>query len=360
MERAESAGSSSSARPPRRAGGPVERAYTGDRGGRAGASRAARTIRPYGPRPRAPGSTVERPYPQARSLAGARPRPSSRAGDRDAARPRSPTAIAAAERLGAAWLAARGQGPRARAGGSASRPPATADGDDARRPRPSRSGSPRASARCSPWSPRGRPTARSPRELFMAEKTASVHVSRILTKLDVRSRTEAAAVAYRHGLAARGRGRAAPNPAEPALRRRGASPGAVAARAGRDKPSSRAARPITAAARAQLVGAVVGHHRQPQARAARRDGRRADRLGEDAALERALAERHRAARVADDAPARSASASRSCAQALGRERLAQRRRVAAQLLDQPGRGLEQRERGERGADRRAAAARSSR
>jgi DNA-binding NarL/FixJ family response regulator len=38
--------------------------------------------------------------------------------------------------------------------------------------------------------------------LFMAEKTASVHVSRILAKLDVRSRTEAAAVAHRHGLAA--------------------------------------------------------------------------------------------------------------------------------------------------------------
>ena len=38
-------------------------------------------------------------------------------------------------------------------------------------------------------------------ELFMAEKTASVHVSRILAKLDVRSRTEAAAVAHRHGLA---------------------------------------------------------------------------------------------------------------------------------------------------------------
>jgi DNA-binding NarL/FixJ family response regulator/tetratricopeptide (TPR) repeat protein len=37
-------------------------------------------------------------------------------------------------------------------------------------------------------------------ELFMAEKTASVHVSRILSKLDVRSRTEAAAVAHRQGL----------------------------------------------------------------------------------------------------------------------------------------------------------------
>jgi len=36
--------------------------------------------------------------------------------------------------------------------------------------------------------------------LFMAEKTASVHVSRILAKLDVRSRTQAAAVAHRLGL----------------------------------------------------------------------------------------------------------------------------------------------------------------
>jgi DNA-binding CsgD family transcriptional regulator/nucleoside-triphosphatase THEP1 len=38
--------------------------------------------------------------------------------------------------------------------------------------------------------------------LYMAEKTASVHVSRILAKLDVRTRTEAAAVAHRLGLAA--------------------------------------------------------------------------------------------------------------------------------------------------------------
>jgi len=38
-------------------------------------------------------------------------------------------------------------------------------------------------------------------ELYMAEKTASVHVSRILAKLDVRSRTQAAAVAHRLGLA---------------------------------------------------------------------------------------------------------------------------------------------------------------
>jgi len=37
--------------------------------------------------------------------------------------------------------------------------------------------------------------------LFMAEKTASVHVSRILRKLGVSSRTQAAAVAHRLHLA---------------------------------------------------------------------------------------------------------------------------------------------------------------
>ena len=41
--------------------------------------------------------------------------------------------------------------------------------------------------------------------LFMAEKTASVHVSRILSKLGVRSRTQAAAVAHRLDLTGVGR-----------------------------------------------------------------------------------------------------------------------------------------------------------
>ena len=60
-------------------------------------------------------------------------------------------------------------------------------------------------------------------ELFMAEKTASVHVSRILGKLGVRSRTEAAAVAYRQGLAE------VPNPLtpRPAARRRAQYPTAT-------------------------------------------------------------------------------------------------------------------------------------
>ena len=38
--------------------------------------------------------------------------------------------------------------------------------------------------------------------LFISEKTASVHVSRILAKLGVRSRVEAATAAHRLGLAA--------------------------------------------------------------------------------------------------------------------------------------------------------------
>ena len=44
-------------------------------------------------------------------------------------------------------------------------------------------------------------TARSPTELFISENTAGVHVSNILGKLAVSSRGEAAAVAYRLGLA---------------------------------------------------------------------------------------------------------------------------------------------------------------
>jgi DNA-binding NarL/FixJ family response regulator len=38
--------------------------------------------------------------------------------------------------------------------------------------------------------------------LFISEKTASVHVSRILAKLGVRSRVEAATTAHRLGLSA--------------------------------------------------------------------------------------------------------------------------------------------------------------
>jgi len=142
---------------------------------------------------------VQRPYPGAlmRWRAG---EALVAAGDRDAASATLERAHAVASRLGAGWLlaeieglAARGRLVLAGADGTVEEPVATAPQED-------------------PFglTPRERQVlvlvaeGRTNREigdsLFMAEKTASVHVSRILAKLDVRSRTEAAAVAHRLGL----------------------------------------------------------------------------------------------------------------------------------------------------------------
>jgi ATP/maltotriose-dependent transcriptional regulator MalT len=114
-------------------------------------------------------------------------------GDRDDAAATARDALAAARELGARWLASEVEGFVARARLRGEDEPAPASGDD--------------------------PFGLTPRErqvlellaagatnreigqsLYMAEKTASVHVSRILAKLDVRTRTEAAAVAHRLGL----------------------------------------------------------------------------------------------------------------------------------------------------------------
>jgi DNA-binding NarL/FixJ family response regulator len=46
----------------------------------------------------------------------------------------------------------------------------------------------------------GRTNPEIGKALYMSPKTASVHVSRILSKLDVKTRTEAAGVAHRFGL----------------------------------------------------------------------------------------------------------------------------------------------------------------
>ena len=75
-------------------------------------------------------------------------------------------------------------------------------------------------------------------------------------------------------------------------------------------------------------------------------GRRPDRLGEHAALERPLAERHRAAGVADHAPGRSGCAT-ARRRGPARQRLPQHRAVSPQLLDHARLAVEQRERRER-------------
>ena len=50
----------------------------------------------------------------------------------------------------------------------------------------------------------GRTNREISRALFMSEKTASVHVTNILRKLDLQNRVQAAAVAVRLGLTPRG------------------------------------------------------------------------------------------------------------------------------------------------------------
>jgi DNA-binding NarL/FixJ family response regulator/tetratricopeptide (TPR) repeat protein len=142
--------------------------------------------------------SLGRPYPaaiarwrQAEALVAA--------GDREGAVGPASEAVEVAERLGAAWLAGELESLAARArlrlhGDGELVAPAESDEDE------------------DPFglTPRerqvlalvaaGATNREIGRQLYMAEKTASVHVSRILAKLDVRSRTEAAGVAHRLGL----------------------------------------------------------------------------------------------------------------------------------------------------------------
>jgi DNA-binding CsgD family transcriptional regulator len=137
------------------------------------------------------------PYPQAVAL-WRRAEAEVAQGERDAAAKDAAQALAAARRLGSVWLAEEVSGLAARA-----RLRLQDDGEP--EPGPAEPQNPFG------LTPRerqvlalvaaGATNREIAAELFMAEKTASVHVSRILGKLDVRSRTEAAAVAHRHGLA---------------------------------------------------------------------------------------------------------------------------------------------------------------
>jgi DNA-binding CsgD family transcriptional regulator/tetratricopeptide (TPR) repeat protein len=183
-------------------GGPVERARLAQ--GRAELARArGRAAHKEWAKAAAAWEAIDRPYPaavarwrEADALAGA--------GERAAATEPASAALATARALGAQWLIdeVRALAERARLGlasdNGSSRP---ADG-----------------VREEPGE--GDPFGLTPRErqvlallaegatnrqigaaLFMAEKTASVHVSRILTKLGVQGRTQAAAVAHRLHLA---------------------------------------------------------------------------------------------------------------------------------------------------------------
>jgi DNA-binding CsgD family transcriptional regulator/tetratricopeptide (TPR) repeat protein len=142
---------------------------------------------------------VSRPYPAA--VAELRRAETLAAhGDREAAAAQLADVLAVADTLGAAWLRGEAEGLAARARLSVASAPDTA-ADPA--PEPVVAGDPFG------LTPRerqvlalvadGATNREIGAQLYMAEKTASVHVSRILAKLDVRSRTEAAAVAHRFG-----------------------------------------------------------------------------------------------------------------------------------------------------------------
>jgi DNA-binding CsgD family transcriptional regulator/tetratricopeptide (TPR) repeat protein len=182
-------------------GGPVERAWLA-----VGLAEAARARGEQDPAHWQDAAeqwdALERPYcsafarlRQAEVLVAAEDRPAAAAVAR--------VALDVAERLGAGWLKGELQGLCARArleleGGLA------AGGDD-----PAGGGGGGAADEELPFglTPRelqvltliaeGATNRQIGAALFMAEKTASVHVSRILTKLGVRSRTQAAAVAHR-------------------------------------------------------------------------------------------------------------------------------------------------------------------
>ena len=120
------------------------------------------------------------------------------AGDREAATAGASAATETAERLGAAWLAGEIESLAARArlrlATTARRrrpPPTTIEDPFGLTPR---------ERQVLALVAAGATNREIGRQLYMAEKTASVHVSRILSKLDVRSRTEAAGVAHRLGL----------------------------------------------------------------------------------------------------------------------------------------------------------------
>jgi ATP/maltotriose-dependent transcriptional regulator MalT len=118
-------------------------------------------------------------------------------GDRDAAQEAARAAHATAVALGAGWL--RGEIERLATRARLKLEPVAADRDEAQ-PEEDPFGLTAREREVLALVAGGATNREIGATLFMAEKTASVHVSRILMKLSVRSRTEAAAVAHRHQL----------------------------------------------------------------------------------------------------------------------------------------------------------------
>jgi ATP/maltotriose-dependent transcriptional regulator MalT len=139
---------------------------------------------------------IERPYPAARAH-HRRAEALLEAGDRAGAAQALGTARAVAAEIGAGWLVQELEGLAARARLTlAALEAGAAEPDPAEDP----FGLTPREREVLMLVARGATNREIGAELFMAEKTASVHVSRILAKLDVRTRTQAAAVAHRAGL----------------------------------------------------------------------------------------------------------------------------------------------------------------
>jgi DNA-binding CsgD family transcriptional regulator/tetratricopeptide (TPR) repeat protein len=182
-------------------GGPVEKAWRDT-----GAAELARARGRGGAAPWRKAAVaweaISRPYPVA-MMRWREAEAEVEAGDREAAAEAARAALDTARKLGSEWLATEvsvlAERARLDLGGGAS-----ADGDGVR---PESIDGGAASEDPFGLTPRERQVLALIAEgatnrqigaaLFMAEKTASVHVSRILSKLGVRSRTQAAAVAHR-------------------------------------------------------------------------------------------------------------------------------------------------------------------
>ncbi len=192
-------------------GGPVERARLAQGKAELARARGRSGAREWG-RAAAAWDEVGRPYPAA--IARWREAEALAAGDdRGAAADTAAAALAAAEELGSQWLAreVRTLAERARLDVRDVRD--VADGAGARAGNGNGDGARATDGAEDPFglTPRERQVLALLAEgatnrqigaaLFMAEKTASVHVSRILAKLGVQGRTQAAAVAHRLHLA---------------------------------------------------------------------------------------------------------------------------------------------------------------